>query len=388
MQDQNTAFSRIGQQLRLFPIHFAPERVRLHGLQAAHSRPLVGASKGRPSWRTTPAKAWSWPLVQIDPAHARAILVLDVDGPEAVRRFRELLAAELVPEPNWSVERWASGNVQATWCLLNPVATHRNARLNPMRVYRRVVAWLHDAVGADRGFTQTLQRNPMERVHRQAAALDGGCETTWGRPEPYRLSELRAFVPSGYRVRRGACAVADAIGRNVEVFGALMRWSGQPRHWDLGGIEVEAARLNALAGEHHGGAPLDERELAGIVKSVTKIQEGNRASGQTQLGFARIQAARGCRGGRKSKRGPDPDSARSRRPWEAEGVSRATHYRLGGPTSGNISAPGQAARGAPGGRKSKRGPDPDSARSRRPWEAEGVSRATHYRRPPVRPDNK
>ena len=47
--------------------------------------------------------------------------------------------------------------------------------------------------------------------------------------------------------------------------------------------------------------------------------------------FRQIQAERGAKGGKASKRGADPNSITSRRPWERFGVSRPTWYRLGKP---------------------------------------------------------
>ena len=76
--------------------------------------------------------------------------------------------------------------------------------------------------------------------------------------------------------------------------------------------------------------PLDVQLFAGevhnIVKSVCRISRKNLASGQTQQNFSFIQAERGRKSGvvRRAK------AAGRIRPWELEGVSRATWYRQGG----------------------------------------------------------
>lgn len=43
--------------------------------------------------------------------------------------------------------------------------------------------------------------------------------------------------------------------------------------------------------------------------------------------FSAVQAKRGAKGGMKSKRGAKEDSARSTKPWEALGISRAWYYK-------------------------------------------------------------
>ena len=110
-------------------------------------------------------------------------------------------------------------------------------------------------------------------------------------------------------------------GRNCSLFFALMRWSGMPRNW---GVDVldQALALNSLF-----DSPMMFSEVVGIAKSVNKIQARNLASGQTQRQFSFIQTERGRKGGRRSKRSPDPNSAQSLKPWVVEGISRRTYYR-------------------------------------------------------------
>ena len=94
-----------------------------------------------------------------------------------------------------------------------------------------------------------------------------------------------------------------------------------PRNW---GVDVldQALALNALF-----DPPMGYGEVIGIAKSVNKYQARQLASGQTQRQFSFIQAERGRKGGRRSKRGPDPNSERTQQPWKTEGISQSTYYR-------------------------------------------------------------
>ena len=72
-----------------------------------------------------------------------------------------------------------------------------------------------------------------------------------------------------------------------------MKWTGQPSQWgNWTGMATYLATLNADF-----AAPLGERELGGIVKSIRRIQSKNLQSGQTQRTFSFLQAARGRKSG-------------------------------------------------------------------------------------------
>ena len=101
-------------------------------------------------------------------------------------------------------------------------------------------------------------------------------------------------MPKGWR--RPIIQPQTIYGRNCTLFDAGMKWSGKPSHWgDWTGLETYLWALNA-------GfiAPLGERELGGIVKSVIRYQRRNLESGQQQQTFSFIQSCRGKKGGRKS----------------------------------------------------------------------------------------
>lgn len=308
-------------QLQL-PLDCAPPVVREHGLSDAHHNPLAAWAKGGPSWRTSPARAWQLPLLELDrTATSYAAIGVDVDGRDRVIGFLDRVEAGMLPEPNLITERLRTGNVQSRWFLSRPVHRGPSARDRPLQALARVAEWLSVEAGADAGYAGVLGRNPLDAVHDDPRALDGPCRTVWRRREAYSLHELSNCVPLGWR--KPSVAVSP-IGRNVSIFRALMRESGKPSNWGrpVGGL---AAALNDAVGRLFAVGPLDAGELAGIVASVERIQSRNLAAGRTQAGFRALQADRGRRSGQSRRKGTELEH--DREPWRAAGVSRATWYR-------------------------------------------------------------
>ena len=134
-----------------------------------------------------------------------------------------------------------------------------DARARPMHAFGRIAEYYAEAVGADRGYGGVLTHNPMAR------AQPRGLRTTWGRREPYRLAELAAPIPRGWR-RPGL--PASAVGRNCAIFGALMRFAGYAEN-QLADLAAAAGALNRQLED-----PLDAAELAGIVRSIERYRAG------------------------------------------------------------------------------------------------------------------
>ena len=303
-------------QLWLPGIEFAPPKVRAHGLRDAHVWPLVARIKGE-SFRVHASKAWSFPSIELRTANSWPCLILDCDDPDAAL---EALYTNhwtkgggvALPRPNWTAQRRSSGHLHVVYCLSRSVHRGAGSRAAPLRRYARVSEFYRQAIRADAGYNGVLTHNPMCGGRRSGS---GELITTWGRCDPYSLDELAQVMPRGWRLPRAPMTEA---GRNCALFKALMRWSGQSRNWGVDVLE-QALAMNAQF-----EPPMEYREVLGIAKSVNKIQARNLASGRTQQQFSFIQSARG----RKSKRKPNPNSERTLKPWEAEGISRRWHYEL------------------------------------------------------------
>lgn len=124
-----------------------------------------------------------------------------------------------------------------------------------------------------------------------------------------------------------------------------------------------ANEAELFTGNHHHPV-LDLAECKSIGDSIARWTWRTFTAGQ----FAEIQGRRG----RKSKRRPVANSARSLKPWEAEGVHRSTWYRRRKKAepvrlTARVSIAGTGASAV-------------TVAQAKPWEAKGISRRTWYRR--------
>ena len=280
------------QQLILPGIEFAPGKVRRHGLREFHTYPLVSPGKDAAgvwggSWRVSADRAWTYPELELGrTANSIPALLFDLDGDPTDWLVDVLSPA--VPRPNWITWRKENLHAHVVYALARPVLMGEQMKMTPQRWLARVGEYLALQLQADAAYSSTLAHNPMSR------ASQGRYRTDWLREAPYSLAELGAFVPKGWR--RPIIQPQTIYGRNCTLFDAGMKWSGKPSHWgDWAGLETHLWALNA-------GfiAPLGERELGGIVKSVIRYQRRNLESGKQRQGFLFIQSCRGKKGGKKS----------------------------------------------------------------------------------------
>ena len=270
---QTRQHPRTTEQLSLpFPIQAAPPIVRAHGLRDTHSFPLVARAKGE-SFRVSPLQAWHFLLLEIRAGNSYPLLTLDCDGPASVQAFWLTQLNSELPEPSWVVRNPATGNLQPSWCLADPVHRGETARAAPLHLFARACEFFRWICEADSGFVGCLQRNPVQEPHK----------TFWGRTAPFALSEL--------------AAVAD--------------------------MKNQAFTL-------HGLPPLDGAEVAGIVRSVYKRHQRKLHTGEQQRTFSFIQSNRAKKGGQKRREKRADRDATIIQAVQAGGQSmRSVERRLG-----------------------------------------------------------
>ena len=288
---------------------FTPSELRGCGLRDAHTHPLVGkrtAASVR-SWRSSPARAWAWPLVEwARTGNSFAALGFDCDSREAVERAAaSCMGAGDLPTPNVVATRAASGHSQIFYLLDRPVHRGEHARARPLQYLARVSEFYRASLGADSGFTGVLSSNPIHDDYL----------TSYPRTDPYALVDLASVIPKGWRVPRPA---TTGEGRNCELFLVLCKR----------GLRDTDLQLEAWAHAYNGqfSPALDTGELRGILKSVLRYRARWREQGHQQA-FLWRQASRGRKGGKASGLARRAGSLTERQPWAAVGVSRATWYR-------------------------------------------------------------
>ena len=348
------------------PLEAAPPKVRAHGLRDAHERPLVSRGKRRDgsfpgSFRTSPEDAWRWPSLELRAGNSWPCLIQDCDGGEGTARLVDAYMAGEAPSPNWIVTRRSSGGSHAVWTLATPVHRGEAVRQAPLRLFARVAERLAEITGADAGYAGVLTHNPMAR------AQGDDLKTVWLERDPYELRDVAAkIIPSGWRL---PAMPRTEIGRNCDLFRAGMTWAGSPVNLDRGVLQVLLA-LNQQRFDH----PLDDVEVTGIARSVERYRARWIADGRFYAPEERSAwgQARGRKGG-MARRQEVQDRDRAIVEAVTGGQSMRSVAREHGLALRTVQHVMQ--RDAPlfaAADQALQGP--------RPWEAEGVSRRTWYRR--------
>ena len=144
-------------------------------------------------------------------------------------------------------------------------------------------------------------------------------DTVWGRRKPYSLDELASVIPFNWRKPRIA---QTGIGRNRDLFMATCRGDRSVSALTM------AHALNRDVADAYGREPLPDSEVAGIARSVERYRRKWEQQGHRSAWLARQAARSAKQTGKARKRSVSPEGSNEvLRPWAAEGVSRATWYR-------------------------------------------------------------
>ena len=252
--------NRDSRQLLDFGIDYAPAKVKAHGLVEAHTWPLVSRGKRGAdhsgSFRAHVSGAWLFPEIELRAGNSWPSIVLDLDGANALYRIVDAVEHYEVLTPNWIVTRKASGGSHAVWNLARPVHRGASARKGPLAVLARVSEFYADKLQADTGYSGVLAHNPM-------SAHGPGFVTNWLHRDPYTLPQLGEVIPMGWR---RPALVRTEIGRNCDLFRALMRWAGSPSNL------VNDCLAAAHVVNQSFDIPLPDAEVAGIARSVKRYR--------------------------------------------------------------------------------------------------------------------
>lgn len=269
----------------LLPFQYLPVVLQNYGIAEAHIRPLVGCRLEDDSircWRTSPARAWSLPLVEwTRTGMSYVALAFDVDG----QLGREHLAAasmgsDTIPTPNIAIFRKKSGNAHAVYTLRRPVLRGPKARPFPLAALGRCSEFLLNALAADAGFAGVLVSNPTHTDY----------DVRWLRTRAYSLAELAAYIPHGWR--RPTVPQTDA-GRNDSLFRALLRYAGHARHSDADVARCAQQLYQQI--DVQNPHVFTEAELKEVVASVLRRRAEWRECGWHDPDWISRQRRRGAR---------------------------------------------------------------------------------------------
>ena len=252
------------------------------------------------------------------PTH-KYYLVFDVDRLGAAIDWADRKA----PTPNITVMNRENGHAHLIYCLHTSVRSAPDSSLKPLKYAAAVERALRHALNADLGYAGLICKNPLNS-HWQVAVWE---------ENSYTLDWLADCLDmNASEVRR--VDFDYGLGRNCLLFEKTRKWSyrairqGYPdyRQWLDATIQrVEAYNLQITT-------PLSAAECATIGKSVAnwthkRFTEQSFVKYVADTHTPEIQAVRGRKGGKVSKRKPVADSERTLQPWLELGISRRWYYQ-------------------------------------------------------------
>lgn len=265
-------------------------------------------SKSDTMFRAKNDKADSYTHIGYNPPNITRYIILDLDYDGAIFAYYDNNA----PVPQFIVKNPHNGHCHYIYQLKDPVTFYSKSKSAPIRLLTATETALTALLNADRGFTGYLAKNALNSAH----------ETYITGKEPYTLNELSAHLdlePIEYTT-----ATNDhTYGRNCGTFDAV-RVQAYGIASNLNYTQLYNECL-ALAEAHNAkyNNPMGYNEVKGIAKSIA----GYCTSNAFKRSFSELQAHRGAKGGKVSKRKPLATSERTKKPWLALGISRATYYR-------------------------------------------------------------
>ena len=263
-------------------------------------------------------------FIQQNQPHAQHWLAFDVDRTGAAIDWSD----RNCPAPNITVKNPRNGHAHLLYALTLPVRTAPDASASALKYAAAIERSLCEKLGADVNYSGLICKNPFHREWQVAE---------W-REDAYTLDELADYLD----LSASACRSIDknyGMGRNCHLFEMTRKWAYRAirQGWPAFSQWLDAVIQRVEMYNASLPVPLSPPECRAIGKSIAKYTHRN----FTPETFAQyvadthtpeIQAARGRKGGKiggaKSKRGAVATSARTLKPWETLGISRAWYYQL------------------------------------------------------------
>lgn len=252
------------------------------------------------------------PYIQHNPPCLVTSLVFDIDHSDAYFAWSD---ANL-PTPTWIAKNRQNNHAHVGYMLATPVCTTHRARQNVIEYLAKIEQAYSLALGADRGYTGLITKNPCH----------GAWENHIFGVEPYELNYLADFVE--LQELKTDLKEVSGLGRNCTMFDTVRKWAYKAIREHRGStFDVWLGEVLKMAINANGAfiEPLPYSEVKATAKSIARYCW--KKDGYHYQEFIDRQSRKGALGGKKSKRGCKNDSERTLKPWEALGISRAWYYR-------------------------------------------------------------
>ncbi|MCY0634843.1 replication initiation protein, partial [Klebsiella pneumoniae] len=230
------------------------------------------------------------------------------------------------PAPTLTITNPDNGHAHLLYALKTSIRTAPDGKMKPLRYAAAVENALRKKLEADAGYSGLICKNP-NHSHWKIAV--------W-QPELYTLDWLADSLDLS--AANDKEIVADyGLGRNCTLFDKTRKWAYRAirQGWPEYEQWLQACYERASAYNLQFAAPLDEVEVKGISKSISKwthkeFSEKNFENYILMTHVSDVQARRGQIGGKVSRGGGRPISdfsERQSKPWEKLGISRSSYYR-------------------------------------------------------------
>ena len=252
------------------------------------------------------------------PTH-KFFLVFDVDREGSAIDWSD----RKVPAPNITAMNRENGHSHLIYCLDTSLRTAPDGSLKALKYAAAIESSIRRALGADSAYAGLICKNPLN-AHWQVMVWEENSYTFDWLADCVDMTAANA----------SQIDPAYGLGRNCTLFEKTRQWSyrairqGYPDYpqWLNATIQrVEAYNLQLPV-------PLSSVECRSIGKSVAKwtyqrFTERGWLDWVAKTHSSEIQALRGKKGGKISKRKPSLDSERTIKPWIDLGISQRTYYR-------------------------------------------------------------
>ncbi|MBJ2223394.1 replication initiation protein [Pseudomonas sp. MF7451] len=261
-------------------------------------------------------------LIQPNGPTHRYWMVFDLDRADAGMHWDHVGA----PAPNLIARNPANGHAHLLYLLQTPIRTAMDGKTAPLRYAAAIEAGLRNRLGADRGYSGLICKNPINAhwmVHQWQA-------------NPYTLDDLADYIDLTPEKAREKPVEDYGLGRNCMLFDELRAWAYKAirsQDWPDYNQWLNACFDRATGYNVNFTTPLDISEVKHTAKSVAKWTHRNFNRRTFDDYVARthtseIQAIRGRKGGLVGKGGRPAIITANGNPWDELGISRASWYRL------------------------------------------------------------
>lgn len=217
-------------------------------------------------------------------------LVFDVDKHNATLDWSDIGA----PAPNIVVTNPKNGHAHLLYGLEVSIRTAPDGRSHPLRYAAAIEAALREKLGADRGYTGLICKNPLHPSWRVTTFQHYLYDLNW-------LADYLDLSPYDNQRR-----LPDyGLGRNCNLFEYLAKWSYKAirQGWPAFDQWFEACRTRAeWYNTRTFEQPLPGNEVTHTARSVARWTYQH----FSEAGFSAWQAKQGAKGGKKSKGGGRP----------------------------------------------------------------------------------